>query len=160
MNDENASLVLRAVLSLGRRLRAERAQGSISLSAIGILATLSRTGPLPANSLAAEERLQPQSLTRLLAGLERDGLVARTRGDTDRRQTVIALTPAGRRALKADMKSRRTGLEAAAAGALTKAESAQLVAAAEPMLKLALHMDGAARPPTTNRGRRTQVQGN
>lgn len=139
MDRDDISLILRAVLGLGRRLRAERPPGSASLAAIGILASLHRLGPVPAVRLAEEERLQPQSLTRILAQLERDGLIARSPSPEDRRELTIRLTPPGREMLAADIDARRRWLEGAAAAVLADHERAVLRAAADAMLKLAAH---------------------
>jgi DNA-binding MarR family transcriptional regulator len=106
MKNDDAALIVRGVLSLGRRLRAERPAGSVSLSALAILSTLRRKGPMPAARLAIEERLQPQSLTRLLAGLEGEGLIERTPGEIDRRERQVALTEAGLKVLAADIGAR------------------------------------------------------
>ncbi|MFZ1964857.1 MAG: MarR family transcriptional regulator [Roseiarcus sp.] len=136
---EAIALVVRAVLSLGRRLRAERPHGAPALSAIAVLSTLNRLGPMPASRLAAEERLQPQSLTRIIVGLERQGWIARTRNAADRREITIALTPRGQGALADDMRARRRWLKRAMADALTEAERTALLAASQAMLKLALY---------------------
>jgi DNA-binding MarR family transcriptional regulator len=124
------------VLQLARRLRAERPNPSVTLSALGLLARLHQLGPMPAAALARAERLQPQSLSRLIAKLDADGLIARQPDPIDRRALVIAITSAGRRALKRDMDARRDWLEAALA-MLTAAERERLTAAAELMLRLA-----------------------
>ena len=145
MHGNEAARIVRGVLSLGRRLRAERPQGSASLSAISILATLRRLGPIPAARLAAEERLQPQSLTRLIASLEQEGWIARVRSEVDRREIMIALTQDGDRALAADMRARRIWLERAMAATLSKAERDTLLKAAEVMLKLTGHAGDDAR---------------
>jgi len=145
MDSEAATLIVRAVLSLGRRLRTEGPEGSISLSALSILATLYRVGSVPAVRLAAEERLQPQSLTRLIAGLERDGLIVRTPGETDRRELTIHLTARGLETLAADIRARRHWLERAMAATLTEDESATLLRASEAMLKLAGQSAGPTR---------------
>jgi DNA-binding MarR family transcriptional regulator len=137
MKNEEAALIVRGVLSLGRRLRAERPSGSPSLSAIAILGTLRRKGPMPAARLAVEERLQPQSLTRLLASLEKEGLIARTPGETDRRERLVALTEAGRDMLAADIEARSRWLGQAMAAALTPAERETLIHAAMLMAQLA-----------------------
>ncbi len=136
---KEALSILKAVLALGRRLRAERPEGAATLSALSILGTLNRLGPIPAIRLAAEERLQPQSLTRILASLEKDGHIARTRNAADRREMTIALTERGRRLLVEDIRARRAWLEGAMAAALDASERELLFAAAEPMLKLAFH---------------------
>lgn len=133
--------VLRAVLSLGRRLRAERGEGAVSLSGIAILATLHRFGAMPAARLAERERLQPQSLTRIVASLESQGLIERRRSEEDRREIVIAITAGGREALADDMSRRRAWLDRAMAQAVTPAEREVLQAAAQIMLKLAHYGD-------------------
>jgi DNA-binding MarR family transcriptional regulator len=143
-NDDGkeALSILRAVLALGRRLRAERPPGAATLSGISILGTLSRLGPMAATRLAAEERLQPQSLTRIVASLEAGGLIARERSAADRRAIVIALTQQGRTVLANDLWARRRWLQRAMKAALDKDERTTLIAASEAMLKLAFHDDG------------------
>lgn len=94
---------------------------------------------MPAVQLAAEERLQPQSLTRLVGRLERDGLIERQRSEADRRALVIALTENGKAVLAADLNARRQWLRKAMATALTEEERAGLTTAARAMLKLAFH---------------------
>ena len=51
---------------------------------------------MPAARLAKAERLQPQSLSRLIAQLERDGLIKRRPGEQDRRTLILEITAAGR----------------------------------------------------------------
>ncbi|WP_309419500.1 MarR family transcriptional regulator [Telmatospirillum sp.] len=144
MGDSEADIaaILRGVLWLGRRLRTERPPSGISLSGIGLLSTLNRSGPMSAVCLAAEEGLQAQSLSRLIASLERAGCIERQRSEIDRREIVIGLTPRGREALAEDMRGRRFWLEPAMAQALTETERATLLQAADAMLKLARHKDG------------------
>lgn len=134
---EDALSILKAVLALARRLRTERPGGAVTLSTLSILGTLNRLGPIPAIRLAQEERLQPQSLTRILASLEKDGHIARTRNAADRREMTIALTKRGRKLLMDDIHSRRAWLEGAMAATLNPSERELLFAAAETMLKLA-----------------------
>ncbi len=130
------AFVARAVLRLGRRLRSERPADSVSLSALGILATLRRRGALLAVDLAALERLKPQSLTRLLAGLERAGFIERHPSALDGRARSIALTARGRAILRRDLDARREWLEGAIARTLSSSEQDQLVRAAQLMLKV------------------------
>lgn len=133
--------ILRAVLALGRRLRAQRPQGAITLSALSLLGTLARRGPLPASELAVAERLKPQSLTRLIAGLEKEGLIARRRSAEDGRALLVSLTAEGRAVLAADLAAREDWLAAAMARELTAAERRALAAAARAMMKLAFSDD-------------------
>jgi DNA-binding MarR family transcriptional regulator len=139
---ETAVELLRAVLALGRRLRARRPRGGVSLSGMSLLGTLARLGPQTAARLAEEEGLQPQSLTRIVAALEREGCIERRRSEADRREIVIALAPAGRDALAAELGARRAWLEQAIAGALTAEERTALRATAVMLARLARHGDG------------------
>lgn len=47
---DDTALIVRGVLRLSRRLRSERPDASVSLSALGMLATLQRSGPMPEKS--------------------------------------------------------------------------------------------------------------
>jgi DNA-binding MarR family transcriptional regulator len=132
-----SSSIVSAVLRLGRRLRAERPASSVSLSQLGVLATLQRLGAMPAARLADHERLQPQSLTRLIAEMQAAGLIVRRRSAADRRTLSIELTPKGRSALAHDIGARRAWLERAMAAALSPTEQALLRLSAELMLKVA-----------------------
>ena len=144
-DDTPATLILRSVLLLGRRLRAARPEGPHSLSTIAILATLRRLGPMPAWRLALEEHLQPQSVTRIIAALERDGLISRMRSKTDRREIKLSITPHGRTVLSEDIGARRAWLEKAMDERLTSQERKALIEASELMLKLAYaHPEGEA----------------
>jgi DNA-binding MarR family transcriptional regulator len=133
---DDTAIIVRGVLRLGRRLRAERA-GAVSLSALGMLSTLHRVGPMPAARLAKAERLQPQSLSRLISQLEREGLIKRHPGEKDRRTLILEITAAGRQALSRDMAARRAWLEGAMRRVLVPGEREMLAHAAVAMLRLA-----------------------
>lgn len=144
--EEPSALIARAVLRLGRRLRGVRPQASVSLSALALLTTLGRLGPMPAVQLAREEKLKPQSLTRLLAQMEADGLIARQQDPADRRALVTAITREGRAVVARDLAARRAWLDQAMDMVLTPDEQAQLAAAAPLMLKAAGEEPAAPRP--------------
>jgi DNA-binding MarR family transcriptional regulator len=91
---------------------------------------------MPARRLATEERLQPQSLTRLIGDLESKGWIVRTRSEVDRREISIELTALGKAVFAEDMRARRIWLEHAIATTLTDAEQEALIDASEAMLKL------------------------
>jgi len=101
-----ASALRLSVLRLARRLRAERADTSLTLSQLSALSTLERHGQLTPGELAAHERVQPPSMTRLVASLEQVGLVGRTAHATDRRQVVLQVTAAGSDLLHEDRRRR------------------------------------------------------
>ena len=106
--DKETAPILRAILALGRRLRSARPEGAATLSAISLLGALARLGSMPATQLAVEERLQPQSLTRLVASLEKAGLIERRRSETDRRR--VDHRPDQERQSGAGRRPRRRGL--------------------------------------------------
>ena len=92
---------------------------------------------MPAARLAKAERLQPQSLSRLIAQLERDGLIKRRPGERDRRTLIIEITAAGSKALSRDITARREWLEGAMRRVLMPGEREMLAHAAVAMLRLA-----------------------
>ncbi len=101
-----ASELRTTVMRLARRLRSQRADTSLSLSQIAALGTLDRHGPLTPGELAAHERVQPPSMTRVVAALELAGMVTRTDHPTDRRQVLVAVSPEGRALLRDDRRRR------------------------------------------------------
>lgn len=103
---EIASELRIAVTRAARRLRQE-AGLDLTATQIAALAMLDRHGPQTPSELAARERIQRPTATRLIARLEQGGLVTRTRDPQDGRVSVIALTDEGR-ALVAEQRSRKT----------------------------------------------------
>lgn len=101
-----ASTLRLSVMRLARRMRAQRADTSLTLSQISALATLERHGSLTPGELAAHEKVQPPSMTRLVARLEEAALVLRTPHPTDGRQVHLALSAAGQALLKEDRRRR------------------------------------------------------
>jgi DNA-binding MarR family transcriptional regulator len=93
-------------MRLARRLRNQRADTTMSLGQLAALGSLDRHGPLTPGELAAHERVQPPSMTRIVAALEASGLVTRTDHPTDRRQVLVAVSPAGKTLLRDDRKRR------------------------------------------------------
>ena len=136
-SDSPSALIARAVLRLGRRLRAVRPENAVNLSTLTLLTTLHREGPMSAVQLARQEKLQPPSLTRLLAAMPRGGLIARETAPGDRRAHVIDLTREGRAVVARDQAARRAWLDHAMDMALTPEERERLEAAAPLMLRVA-----------------------
>jgi DNA-binding MarR family transcriptional regulator len=65
-------------------------------AAVVVLDHVVRGGPTGADVLARTIRVQPQTMSRTLDRMERDGLVERTAHPEDRRRRVVAVTPRGR----------------------------------------------------------------
>ena len=115
-SDELASRLHSAVLHLLRRLaREDRATGE-SPARLSALSVLVFSGPRPIGQLARDERVSAPTMTRLVAGLEVDGLVTRTADPGDRRMQRIAATARGREILVAGRARRVAALEALLVG--------------------------------------------
>lgn len=125
-----------AVMRLSRRLRTQRVDTSVTLTHLATLSTLKRHGPMSPGELAAHERVQPPSMTRVVVALEGMGLVTRTPHPTDGRQVVIDLTPAAEALLGDEARAREAWLSGQLQQ-LTREEREALREAAVIMDKLA-----------------------
>jgi DNA-binding MarR family transcriptional regulator len=124
---KTADNLRRATTRLARRLRRLRADHDVSAAKLAILGQLYRAGTeMTAVDLARLENLQPQSLTRIIAELEERGLLARRPDETDRRQILIHITPAGLELLATDARAQTAWLAQAIDATLTGTEQALL----------------------------------
>jgi len=120
---KTAHRLRRSITRLARRLRAQRSEHGVSGSKLSVLGCLFRGGkPMTATDLARLERLQPQSLTRIVAELEEQGLIKRQQDDADRRQLLIELTEAGRNLLILDANRQSEWFAQRMAAKFTRAE--------------------------------------
>lgn len=127
---EVATPLHRSASRLIRGLRVSRPAEGLSLARLGVLGRLHRKGTATATALAAYLRIQPQSLTRVLADLARRGLITRRADAADRRRSLIEITEAGRQLLLEDVHGRRTRLARAIGEVLTPTEQELLRLAA------------------------------
>lgn len=127
-DEELASALRIAVMRVTRRLRTAQSDETLTLSQISALASLDRHGPCSPSALAEIERVQPPSMTRVIAALEERGLAVRAPHETDRRQSVLALSEAGR-ALLEETRLRRQAWLARCLEELPAADRAALRAA-------------------------------
>jgi DNA-binding MarR family transcriptional regulator len=132
-----ATAVRRGVIHLGRRLRLERPAHDLTLLQLAVLAELNDTGPMTPGQLAAAQRVQPQSLTRVLATLEARGLLGRQAHPGDGRRALLAITADGHQALRRDVDARDRWLAQVMAGRLTPTERELLRLAGDLMDRLA-----------------------
>ncbi len=89
-DDELRMLVQR----VARRIRNNRADGTMSDTKLGVLFRL-EVSPAAPGQLAERERVTPPSMNRTLNGLEEAGLIARSPDPDDARKVVVTLTDAG-----------------------------------------------------------------
>lgn len=134
---------------LARRLRREDRGHGLTLSQQSALIRLDLLGAATLSELAAEERVRPQSMARTLDTLAAAGLVRRAPHPTDRRQTVIRPTEAGRVVIAQNQLRRDAWLARAMASALSPEERDLLIRAGALMDRLAEHAaePGPEEPP-------------
>jgi DNA-binding MarR family transcriptional regulator len=129
-------LVRDAITRFNRRLRQTRPLGEITMSQLSALQSLEAHGALTPRELAELERVQPPTLTRIVARLEEKGLIARTPHPTDGRQSILAASPAGR-ALVDEVRRSRDEWLAQSLAKLTPEERETLQRAAEILGRMA-----------------------
>src|SRR5215467_8372308 len=117
------------IVRLNRRLRQVRPLGEVTQSQISALTSLELAGALTPRELAEAERVQPPTMTKLVAKLEDRGLVQRTPHPTDGRQVILAATELGRQ-VYAEHRSARDAWLTRRLAALTPEERDTLHAAA------------------------------
>jgi DNA-binding MarR family transcriptional regulator len=94
-------------LALGQLVRRLRVEHRLSLSHVAVLARLDREGTHSISTLAAAERIRPQSMAQTIRDLESDGLIARRADPTDGRRTLVDLTAKGLGMLEEDRRRRQ-----------------------------------------------------
>jgi len=117
------------IVRTARRLRQETGV-ELSPSLTAALATVGRHGPLTPSELAARERIQRPTATRVLARLEELGLIARTPDPQDRRSSLVAVSATGS-ALLDELRTRKTAFLAERLEGLDADERAVLDRAAD-----------------------------
>jgi DNA-binding MarR family transcriptional regulator len=128
-----------SVTRLARRLRAERQseglEPDLSDTQLAALAALERHSAMTPGELADHEKVQPPSMTRVIAVLEERALVMRAPHASDRRQVVLTVTDYGREVVQQSRRLREAWL-ARRLRELTPQERAALRAAAPILEKL------------------------
>ena len=131
------------VVALARRLGAERQDHPVSALGVAVLARLNREGPRTPGQLAEAERVSPQTLTRVLAGLGARSLLVRQPHPGDGRQALLDISDEGLELVLRDAACREEWLADALATALTPAEQQIVRVAAGLMLRVASVSDSS-----------------
>ncbi len=119
-----------AITRLNRRVRQARPVGDLTVTQLSALTSLNLAGALTPRELADVERVQPPTMTKIVAKLEDRGLVQRTPHPTDGRQVILAATEGGRAVLEQFERARNEWL-ASRLAALTEEERDTLRRAAD-----------------------------
>ena len=114
-----------AAIHLLRQLRKEDDASGLSAPRLSALSVVVFGGPLTLGQLAAAEQVKPPTMTRIVTGLEKEGLVKRIGDPRDRRLTRIQATIKGQKVLTAG-RARRVEKLAAAVRDLRGSELAEL----------------------------------
>jgi DNA-binding MarR family transcriptional regulator len=139
--DAGLSTALRISVSrLARRLRAQRTtsglpEAMLSETQLAALSALEKHQSMTPAQLAEHEKVQPPSMTRVIAVLLERNLVLRSPHPTDRRQAVLTVTEDGR-ALVHRVRRRKDAWLARRLAELTTEERAALRAAVPILEKL------------------------
>ena len=143
----------RSVTRLGRLLSASMPKGELTPTKLTALGILHREGPLSANALASRLGILPQSLTRIIADLENEGLLTRTRDAHDGREHILEPTTRAVALMRAEGMRRDVVMREAMQRTLTSIEIDLLFVAARAINKLA---DAWIIPETTKQRQETR----
>lgn len=121
---------------LRRRLREESHVGDFTPSQVQVLRLLEREGPATVTALARSHGMRPQSMGETLSVLKAAGLVSGEPDPNDGRQTVLSLTPAFRKKVKASRAAREDWLFRTIQTRFTAAEQRQLATGVDLLKRL------------------------
>ncbi|WIX88684.1 MarR family transcriptional regulator [Amycolatopsis sp. DG1A-15b] len=137
---ELADLSRRVREGVGRlnwRMRAEADRTSPGPALLAVLSRLYRAGTQTPTELAEAERLQPQSLTRILAALTIRGLIEREPDPDDGRRSRISINANGLAVLREYSAQRERWLAGALESTLSPTERQLLRLAADLLIRVA-----------------------
>jgi DNA-binding MarR family transcriptional regulator len=133
MNDDLSRAADRfhsAAIHALRYARREDAASGLSAARLSALSVLVFGGPKTLGELAAAEQVRPPTMTRIVHGLEQDGLARRDSDQRDGRVVCVQATAKGKRALQKARERRITALAERLSG-LNSAEITLVSRAAE-----------------------------
>ena len=93
---ELANQLNSAAIHLLRRIARDDSADGLTAARASALSVLAFGGPQRPGDLARRERVAPPTMTRIVDGMVRDGLVRRKASPSDRRASILEATPRGR----------------------------------------------------------------
>ncbi|HJZ73939.1 MAG TPA: MarR family transcriptional regulator [Vicinamibacterales bacterium] len=142
-----------AAIHLLRRLRRHDEAMGLTPARASALSMIVFGGPVTLGSLARAEQVSAPTITRLIVGMERDGLVRRQADQRDGRLVWLQATPKGTRLLH-EGRQRRVAALADDLNRLSDADRATLAAAAEILERMLA--GGSPETSQVRRARRTR----
>jgi DNA-binding MarR family transcriptional regulator len=137
MTSEAPTEFRRSVTRMARLLGTGMPKGELTPMKLSALGILRRRGPISASALASQLGVLKQSLTRILADLEAEGLLTRGRDAHDGREHVLQPTSKALALMRAEGVRRDVAMREAMQRVLTPVEIDLLLLAAKTMNKLA-----------------------
>jgi len=113
---EPSDLIPRLVRSHNALIGAFEKQCGLHLARWRLLFCIGRLGQCSQRELAHSTTMEPAAVTRILADLDRQGLISRATAQHDARQLDVTLTPAGQALVRETAGRRETFLRAALEG--------------------------------------------
>jgi DNA-binding MarR family transcriptional regulator len=153
MNDDLSSAADRfhsAAIHALRYARREDAASGLSAARLSALSVLVFGGPKTLGELAAAEQVRPPTMTRIVHGLEQDGLVRRDSDQRDGRIVRVRATAKGQRVLERARRSRIAALEQRLSS--LNARQIALVREAADLVEQALRRSSAPPAPAARAG--------
>ena len=132
---ETANLLRPVLLHLNRHLRREIHSLGVTAGQVSLLAVIRSQPGIGVKELAQREGSSAPTVSAHLDRLEQAGMVARTRGDDDRRRVGLTVTAEGARVLRT-VRSRRTAWLAARIEQLAPEQRAALEGAVDALRAL------------------------
>jgi DNA-binding MarR family transcriptional regulator len=136
-----------AAIHLLRRLRKQDDATGVSAARLSALSVVVFGGPMTIGRLAEAEQVTAPTMTRLVAAMERDGLVQRERDASDARVTWVQPTRLGERVLR-DGRRRRVAALGRALRELPAEDLSLLDVTATMIDRIALRLESGVRERT------------
>lgn len=111
--------------------------GGCSMTEIETVGHIARHGKIQPTELATLTRITPQSMSQILSGMEKNGIVKKSPASDDKRKVYISLSPQGKQLIEQTRYERDEWLKTAIEETLTKEETEILIKAIPILNKLA-----------------------
>ncbi len=139
--EELADRLHSTAIHLLRMVRVQDAKGGTGPARLSALSVVVFGGPQSLNDLARAEQVKPPTMSRIVDGLEKAGLVTRKANAADRRAVAIEATAKGK-ALLQEGRRRRVRMLAERLEELSEAELANINRAIDAIVRVLVSKSG------------------